>query len=540
MILDGHRINRNQLCRRDPRFCPACVCEDVAAGRGPMGARTYQRFWWLWTIIERCPKHGCDMVAGRNPGGAAVPDLGAYVTQNFERIRSRLAMAERGVSASPFELYLHARLVGCPEPNDFLDSLPLNYAVRFCDAIGHNSTSDAGSESPVEAMRRGFDLLSMGSTGFFLFVEHSTRHPDGRRNLGRKARYGRAYNILSSEVDDPAWAPIRELYWLDANSRLPLAPGEEFLGYALAERQLHSLHTASKEYGIHTKTVVKLLGREVIAKYEVQEDAPHSTVVPVVVARPLLDRFHASVTAQEASQMLGVSATILRQFTNAGFLRAIEAGLGLGKSRTRYLREDLDSILSHVASFPSGRIRGAYRSFVTMYQWGNMRVAEAYSLILAGNIRCIRKQGEPSFDKLYVDYWDLTKAHPAYLEKGCSMQEASRSLSTSLATVKGLIESGYLVPRKGASRFGREYGLYLDEEALQGFRRRYGGMTNIANDLGISVTRVSSAIKTENIEPIFPATRTFHGSLETRTYERKRVIDALLARDREFARSKAD
>jgi hypothetical protein len=538
MILGGHRFHRNHLCRRDPRFCPACVCEDVAAGKGPIGARTYQRFWWLLTIIERCPKHGCDMITGRNPDGSSVPDLSAYITQNFEHVRAALATAEKAGSTSSLDQYLHARLVGCPAPNDFLDSLPLNYLVRFCDAIGHDNVTSAGSASPVETIRRGFDLLSMGRTRFFEFLDHSSRQPDGGRNFGRSARYGRAYTILSTEVEDPVWSPIRELYWLDAKTRFPLGPGEDFLGYTLEKRLLHSLYTASREYGIHINTVTKLLGREVIARYETQEDAPHSALVPADIARPLLDRFHTSVTAQEASQMLGVSATILRQLANAGHLRAIEAGLGRGKSRTRFDREDLNTMLAFLATLPTGRIRGAYRSFVTMYQWGSMRAAEAYALILDNKVRCVRKQGEPSFEKLYVDYWDLTKANPAYLETGYSLQEASRSLSTSLATVKGLVESGYLVTRNSASKFGRKYDFRLDEEALQKFKREYGGMTNIANDLGIAVTRVSSAIKAEGIEPIFPATRTFHGNLETRTYERQRVIDALLAHDPDYRKFK--
>lgn len=529
-MLGDHKVHTAQVCKLQARFCPRCVAEDISNGSGTLSARTFQRVWWLWTAIEKCPDHGCDMAVSEGAKGNYAPDLCSFVSQNLPRVLA-IAAAARDTCPHPLDVYLRGRLIGESEPLEMLDDLPLAYVIRFCEAVGRDANTVASQSKPLgpAPMRVGFELLMRGKTRFLEHIERHARKFENGKGLNRNAKYGRVYALVAKEVTDPVWAPIRELLWLDACSTLPLAPGEEFLGYKLERRLIHSLHTASQQYRVHPKTIMKMLNSDTLPAAGVHRSSYHSTVFPADKIHELLNRVQSSASTAQVREALGLTHQGITAFRHAGYLSTVDAGSAFGESRPRYVTKDMAVILQNLEACRVGRIRGAFRPFLTVFKWGRMTTIDAYRLMLEGKITSVRKAGRARFDKLYIDYWDVTREVSSNRVEGVSIEEASKLLNVSTLNVRSLVEHGFLVPGERIRRFGFNSVAYLKKEDVLEFKKNFGGMNSIARDLGVAVALVSRVIKAANIEPLYPATRVQGKKTESRMFERQKVVDALRA-----------
>jgi hypothetical protein len=408
---------------------------------------------------------------------------------------------------------------------------PTLFLIRLCEAVGRDASTnaDGGQKLAPAHMRAGFELLARGRANFLEHLERHARKFDKGRGLTRNAKYGRIYSLMTREVADPVWAPIRELLWLDACNTLPMAPGEEFLGYRLEKRLIHSLHTASQQYGVHPKTVMKMLNSDILPREAVHRSSYHSTVFPADAIHELLNQVQSSVSTSQVRERLGLTHQAITAFRRAGYLSAVDAGSAFGEHRPRYVTKDIEVIVQNLQACPVGRIRGAFRPFLTVFKWGRMRTTDAYRLMLDGKIASVRKGGEARFDRLYIDYWDVARELSSNRVDGISIKDASKVLNVSTLNVRSLIEHGFLVPGERIRKFGFNPVAYLKNEDVLEFKKNFGGMTSIANDLGVAVALVSRVIKAAKIEPLYPATRVQGKRTESRMFDRKKVADAVTA-----------
>lgn len=118
---------------------------------------------------------------------------------------------------------------------------------------------------------------------------------------------------------------------------------------------------------------------------------------------------------------------------------------------------------------------------------------------------------------------------PADNVEGISITDATKLLKVNDMTMRGLIEHGFLVPGERIRKFGFAPVAYLKPQDVEDFKMAYGGMTSIANELGIAVAYVSRVIAAANIEPLYPVTQTLGKGRETRMFDRRKVVQALCA-----------
>lgn len=527
-LIGDHRIKTAEVFKSQSRFCPKCVIEDVNAGNGPIGARTFQRMWWLWAEIERCPDHGCKMALAEGEPRSFAPDLCSYVTRHHEKIATMASKADT-VAAHPMDIYLRERMIDRSMPTDMLDELPVAYVVRLCEAVGRAalSNTDRNRHSVSELKKKGFELLSLGRVALFEHLERQARNFDGARGLTRLSKYGRLYVLMRKEAADPVWAPIREALWVDASKTLPLAAGEDFLGYSLERRLLHSLYSAAKQYGMHPNTILKMIGTDEAVATKVHRSSYHSTVIPAEEIEDLLEQLQSSYSPPEVCETLGMNIRTVTMFRGEGYLRTVEAGLAFGQQRPRYVAEDVNAIKRNLEACRVGRIRGAYRPFLDVFRWARMKTPEAYRLMLEGKIASVRKPGDARFDTLYIDYWDVMRLMGHDDVAGIPLSEAGKLLGTTDLTILSLIEHGYLVPHEQVPRFGRTARAYLDHDDVVRFGEQYGSMSAIANELGIAIRAVSSVIRSEKIEPLYPAIRFKGKTKDARMFDKSKVFAAL-------------
>ncbi len=256
---------RSNLSRSRLRACPHCLEQDEATGTGPTGTRAYGRLTWLPTFVRTCAEHGAFLASLPDPIHFGSPhDFAARVRlarDSWDEFRRNASPA----TPSEYEFYVRDRLLGRGQAPNWMDEFPLYVAGRLTEITGailnHGRNFVAGDLTErewLEAGRAGFAITSAGPTEFADFLRSlHDRFWEGNADFGGRVIYGRLYEMLAHENEDAAYDPIRELIKETAVASLPIGPDHQLFGIA-SPRRWHSVHTATKEFGLHHKTARKM------------------------------------------------------------------------------------------------------------------------------------------------------------------------------------------------------------------------------------------------------------------------------------------
>ncbi|TCU13713.1 TniQ family protein [Rhizobium sullae] len=534
MMLAGHMVRSRHLCRRLPRYCPVCVIDDIEHGLGPVGARTYQRFWWQWTAIETCDRHGCKMITGKQDIRAFVPDFAEFVSSNIHGIAREAAAAQRQTMPL-FERYLHNRLLEVREPTatNLLDTVPLFVATQFCEVLGalldNAFCVNASSMSENELRIKGFELVDRGAEEMLRTLQERALAKTNSNGLKRRMKYGAVYIMLQRNLSDPVWQPLVELFRRDALETLPMAQGEEFLGETVTRRRIHSVYSVSEQYKMHATTIVKILEDADILPRGTVRQKYGMHVFPADAAEAIFDQIKYSVTTPVAAERLGLKLTMLQRFRDEGLLRVIDVGSAFGEEKPKYPLDSIASLVSEIEGLDQvRRVDGAFRTFTDAFKWSRMLATDVWKLVREGKIRAIRKQGRSDFESVYVHYWDTIKARPKDDNDGLTLLETKKVLHTSEATIKRLLELGHLTGEVRPAPFSRHPRFYFDRAKLDEFQAHNGSVTALANEAGISVSRLSKALQESGVRPLYDPFRPTTSSRKEATLYRRSQVDEVL------------
>lgn len=529
-MLEGHPIKQSQTCRKLPRYCPVCVSEDISKGVGPIGARTWQRFWWQWTVIETCCTHGCDLRTGQQTIRSLTPDFAQYVASNTRLIKEEAASARRGLPR-PFDSYMHSRLLGIsPVSRTFLDSLPLSGATLFCAALGAllGGVKHLPQSSVSEGKLRsnGFELVLQGSQKMFSVLHQQAL--DNVNGLNKRAKYGCVYTLLSSHRDDPEWRSIVELFRRDGLDTLPLDKGDDFLGEILTARRVHSVYTINVQYKVHPTTVVKILEHFKLLPKGLVHNKFNMTTVPAERADAVFDQVKQTVTTPGASSRLGLNLVLLQRFRKEGFLSLADTGAVYTGAQPRYTLTAIEQLLGEIESLEAvPDVTGDYRPFVNVAKWGRIVATAAWSLVREGKVRAIRKEDGRGFLGVYLHHHDLLTARPCpqIEHAGMSKREVARVLRTSEPTVDRLRDCGVLTGRKMVKNWEEHLTFSFDRDSVEEFPRHFASIMTLAKEAGCSTNRLLPALERSGIAPVFEPLRPKKpNSTEARIYRRSDVM----------------
>ncbi|WP_274426869.1 TniQ family protein [Chelativorans sp. YIM 93263] len=264
--VDGQRMTRNLMIRNRLRFCPECLAEDMRRQDEHPLARAWGRRKWLISFIRTCNVHNVSLVeCSVQQEPSMIHDFAAMVQVDRWEIPEA---AKRSVVREPsaFEHYLLDRINGHVGAAPFLDALPFYVAARFTELLGAVVTR--GLKAPIrsfsgddwwQAGAAGFSITSCGEDGIRSWLSEKQAAFGGKTgDVGGRALYGRLYETLAHDSDDPAYDPVRKLIREHAIDTLPLGPGDDLFG-PITDRRWHSVQSASKEFGVHPKRLRKLL-----------------------------------------------------------------------------------------------------------------------------------------------------------------------------------------------------------------------------------------------------------------------------------------
>lgn len=320
---------RSNLSRRHLRACPRCLEEDEAVGAGPTGSRAYGRLTWLPTFIRTCPEHRTYLVPLPDPVQFGSPHDFAARVRLARRSWDAFRDAATPAAPSDFERYIANRLLGRRHPPIWLDEFPLYAAGKLTETVGaivnqgrNFITGHLTNAEWLEAGRTGFEITSAGPAAFADFLRSlHDKFWDGDGDFGGRLIYGRLYEMLAHENEDPAYDPIRDLIREAAVASLPIGPDHLLFG-APSPRRWHSVHSATKEFGLHHRTARKMLAAARLIPSD-DETADSRTLVDAAEMEAFIRRWQSSLKTDAARERVNIGRSSWEIVLKEGYVKPL-------------------------------------------------------------------------------------------------------------------------------------------------------------------------------------------------------------------------
>lgn len=513
-VVAGQSFTRAFMQRQRLRFCPYCVLDDEHQKSGRRGFRSFGRVDWLVKSIRCCEAHGVQLITcEQNPQPLFLHDFAANLAELGD-VRGLLSDV-KFTKPDSLQRYVEKRLRGKPSESRWLDSLPLYVAVRLCETVGaterhgthfHASPIDEGEWSACAGA--GYDILRGGEDDFRDYLRGQvTRFYGKSSDMGGRAIFGRLYERLAHETDDKAYDPIREIMRDVAMDNLPLGPGDEFFG-PVTERRLHSVQSASVEFGVHPKRLRKTLVNEGL----IAADDTSKTFERILLDARTMENFaleaKSCLDVPDAKAYIGAGRVQFEMLVKHGFIEPV-GGNGTAAEIAvdrRFSPSGLDEFL--------GRLRAAVIK-IDHDGLGDIRnvmtkvgctFAEVMELVLGGTLTTVAwNEGETGLAAIRLDA-DEIKAKTAGEDHGCfSLRQLEKLIPASSTIIKALVDGGQLPSVKRRNPVKRNMQTVVEPSSLEAFTKEYLSLGNFATSRKTRTWNLKRDLDDAGIMPIFIA-----------------------------------
>lgn len=253
---------------RDPtvRGCPICLKEDAEGLDLRPHWSMALRGHWMIPHVAICSKHNHPLVALWRDSS---PHNRYDISSQMEKIASSILSGnfdQELREPTDFDKWLDHRLQNGPGTS-WLDSYKLHATANFCFILGcsllrHGKGIQASAVAKDRywvLYRYGFEVAYDGEESIQIELDRLTDlEVDAKQ--GPKSIFPVLYERLSRDYKDAAdFDPFRDILRRHMLKSWPLGIGDDLLGEPVSERQLHSVVTASREYGIDQRRLRKML-----------------------------------------------------------------------------------------------------------------------------------------------------------------------------------------------------------------------------------------------------------------------------------------
>ncbi|KQS76439.1 TniQ family protein [Rhizobium sp. Leaf383] len=544
VALNGHDIKTSQLCRHLPRYCPVCVTEDIASQVGPVGVRSFQRFWWQWSLIGSCHRHGCDLVTSAKEAVRGLPDFASYIVNHMKKIEAE-AVAVDVTAGHVLDSYLMDRLMNRRSASTgILDTLPLHVAVNFCEHLGGFLENEYSrrriSRKENDFVRAGLELISEGEEKMFHVLRQRACLGMGKSGLSKTRLYGSLYSMLSTRLGDGEWQPLIKIFQRDAFQKLRLAEGENFLG-ATYTTPVDSVDGISLKYNVAPSYVVKILEQSGLsqkpARYSEENIRSSRSLSPAEI-ETAFGWVRSALHPKAASASLGLNREQLMAFGEAGFLRLVRVRCNSGVAR-RFSDESVEELLRDILALkPVTRMAGEYRSFLGAQKWPAIKPVDLWENVMAGKVSAVRRRECGGFSSVYVHLGDMLNllisvGQDGHEEdesplKSLPQHEVMKALRMRAQTVRRLQEIGVLTgfASSGNNQYGARF--YYHRSRVDEFARQYASLSTLSEETRIPCCTIGRMFQRAGISPVFePAVSSTRTALETQIYLRSDFLESM-------------
>lgn len=520
-VLRGERLLKSSLQRGVPRICPECVRQDIAgAGRVPAAALAYGRAIWPILHIRACPVHGLGLITPSPQVQAYhLHDFAGLIEPHLNDITSLSNTASR-VAPSPLETYLLARLDGHTGNHPWLDALEFSAAAQTCQVIGRIVIG--GRKVKLDSLT-DHDMRAAGAAGFEIAAQGAEAIREWLTNLqrtypysriateGPQAVFGRFYIWLASSSPDKCFDPVREIVRQHSIETMPLGPDDLIFGKPVEKRRLHSIHTASLEYGEHRKRMRKILTSRGLVS-ETQADVPDGRVLldAGTIAQLHADGVFNGLAFNEVGDYINAPRPHPRLLFEAGLIKPVVSNAENGIRTFSFAHHELDRFLETLLrdAIETRAPQAGACTILAAAKRANCGSVEIVRLILerklpwVGRLRDVR-----GYLSVLVDI-DQIKSflHGQDLE-GLTAHEVQQRWRTSHRVIQALIENGHLTQKTVISPVNRCPILIIEREQVERFENTFVSLHALAAELATHFNAVKSALTALGSRPALePAT----------------------------------
>ena len=458
-LLRGERLTKPVLRRAHLHVCPACLKEDVAtAGLAPEVA-VYGRTTWLLAPIRTCPVHGLALVE------AAVGNS-SQTAHDFSLLVSPLVgdldrLANGAVSRAPsgMETFLLDRLTGASGRFLWLDRLEFYAAAKACEMFG--ALSLFGPTPNLKCLSEddwhaagaaGFEICSKGVAGirnFLSDIQHE--HPYSKRATdGPQAIFGRVYQWLDCGAQDACFDPVRDILRTHIIETIPVGAGEKILGQTVDRRRLHSIRSATTEFGLHGKRLRKILALKGIIANGHDALPDNRVIFDADQAIGVLERITNSVSLHDAGVYLNAGRAQVRLLEKNGFITPFVSCDTDGIKGNLFTRRDLDAFLAELwkDAIPVAKAGAGMHNIPAVSKHAKCTAEEVLNLILCRKLaRIERLEDVPGYLSVIVDADEIKRNVRGPELDGLTAEMIQKEMRTSHRVVKALLENGLLTWR---------------------------------------------------------------------------------------------
>lgn len=523
------------------RFCPACLREDLERGSGRVLSRPWRRAEWLMADLHTCPSHSLELVDLGPDLGKKVVDFSLMVAEHIPHLEKyELAAIKR--TATSFELYLLDRVSGTASLNretSWLDTIPL-YAVvlasKMTGAVAIEGIRLSPGFVPAAASHRfsaaGFEVLAGGAAAFRVFLENllsADRLP--RSRFGPKAAFGRLYQWLAAAPHDPAYDPFRNGLrdaWLETVACGPDDPIRPF-GWPLPERRLHSVYSASLEYGIDQGSMRKILFARGIARPEQKDLTNDQVTFDAAQNVQFLKDLRDCVPLKLAAHHLGITTMLMQDLMNEGLLLPMLGGNAEESAHHFFRRTDLDGFVAKLlkradpALADDPRLLGIKAAAQRFFQARHV----VLRLVLDGKLsRVGLRSGTYGMESILVDPVEIAGQLPIPSAPGLTANEAQDASGIYRTVLGALAREGLLRTHLGKQRQSGTRQTYFDPVDLECFQKDWVALSKIADGLDLSPRMAIARLRAAGLEPA-PFSKkvgaVFYGTAEISAFDRRQL-----------------
>lgn len=292
--------------------CPMCLRQDATESDRPPAQAMALRGHWLPRPTTLCLVHNHPLV----PLWFAPNKTDRYdIASQIPLISDQLMSGKRDVALrepKSFDVWFDQRLDHGPG-DGWLEQFGLYPAAHFCEFLGRaifaikvpkwKKLREEHSYIPFDI---GFQFASKGEAAIRSAL-HELQEMIGAATDGPKKKFGDLYDRLAHDLTSDDYKPFRDLLRDHIATTWPLGPGDEIMGEPVVERHLHSVLTASRETGIDSRRLRKLLAEAgwVRSKEQGRDDAWE--LFDARAAAPFLQSLQTAVSAAEFQAQLGIS-----------------------------------------------------------------------------------------------------------------------------------------------------------------------------------------------------------------------------------------
>ncbi|MBY5324447.1 TniQ family protein [Rhizobium leguminosarum] len=493
------------------RYCPRCLREDVENGSGLKIARPYGRTLWCFSFIRTCRRHevGLQTIDARDIDPSGYHDV-ARMVEKVLRSKDFDKDIPRQVS-HPFERYAEDRLTRENNKRLWIDEFPFYMVARLCEMTGAMEKfgkmfrSDRMSEADwADAAQIGFQIMSEGRAAF---EDHlRTWHEPfwkTKGHVGGGLLYGRLYEHLAHESEDPAYDPIRKIMCDVTLDALPFGPGDYLFG-PISKRRVHSVHSAALEYRIHPRTMLKLAENAGII-IPGSGYTPERKLMKAAAARQMMKAVGAAMDWEDAMARLGVTRTMWNALSK-GYIEALPETSRQGM-HALYDPGVIDTFIARAtskATLPADATDGLL-PIEKIVKKTNCKFVEVIDLLLEERLMraAVGDQGT-GLGRLRFDLEEIADLLRLPDHGGLSLREISKRLTANDRVVRRLVDLGHLASEIAINPVKRCEQQIVREEALADFVREFVSLYVLAKERRENIGAVKRVLTHLGIDPAFP------------------------------------